>query len=194
MEQVLTVRRELVEEYIPEAGITAEAADRIVDIIINDHEFLPRDRAEEDPSHKQIIPYVVLCRGDKVFATRRLKKGGESRLHGLISLGVGGHINPEADGDGGDVLYRGMNREIEEEVYITKKSRPVPRGIINDDTNAVGSVHLGLFFTMEVDGEVSVRETEKLEGFWISRSELRDRAPEMETWSQLVVDTLEKLN
>ena len=193
MEQVLTVKRELVEKYLPKAGITAESAERIVDIIIENHEFIPRDIAEEDPSHKQVIPYVVLCRGNEVFATRRLKKGGESRLHGLISLGVGGHINPEADGEGDDVLYRGMNREIEEEVYITKKSKPVPRGIINDDTNAVGSVHIGLFFTMEVEGEVSVRETEKLEGFWLTRGELRSRAPEMETWSQLVLDTMERL-
>ncbi|MEG1686418.1 MAG: hypothetical protein RR276_00900, partial [Angelakisella sp.] len=60
------------------------------------HEFIPRPEAENDPTRKQIIPYVVLCRGSEVFATRRLNKGGEARLHGLLSLGIGGHINPEA--------------------------------------------------------------------------------------------------
>lgn len=187
MENVLTVKRKLIEAYIPQAGIAVDNTDNVVDIILSDHEFIPRPEAEMDPSHKQIIPYVVLCRGDEVFATRRLKKGGEARLHGLISLGVGGHINPEADGDGSDVLFRGMNREIDEEVDITTKGELIPRGMINDDGNEVGRVHLGLFFTMEVSGQVSVRETEKLEGFWIPKKDLVSLMEEMETWSQLVV-------
>lgn len=190
MEKVLTVKRELIEKYIPEAGISSENAEKVVDIIKNNPEFLPRPEAEEDPGHKQIIPYVVLCRGDEVFATRRLKKGGESRLHGLISLGVGGHINSEYDGSDSDILYHGMYREIEEEVNITHFGELVPRGLINDDTNEVGRVHLGMFFTLDVKGEVTVRETEKLEGFWIPRAQLASRAEEMETWSQLVVKTL----
>ncbi len=187
MENVLTVKRSLIEQYIPQAGITSENVDTVVNIILSNHEFLPRPEAEEDPSHKQIIPYVVLCRGDEVFATRRLNKGGESRLHGLISLGIGGHINPEADGDGSDVLYRGLRRELEEEVDITSYGNLVPRGMINDDTNEVGKVHLGMCFTMEVSGAVKVRETEKLEGLWLKRSQLAGMAEEMETWSQLVV-------
>lgn len=190
MEKVLTVKRGLVEKLLPQAGVTTLGVDKLVDIIISDHEFLPRAEAEDDPSHKQIIPYVLLCREDRIFATRRLKKGGEARLHGLISLGVGGHINPESDGDGEDVLYRGMNREIDEEVYITSRGELVPRGMINDDTNEVGQVHLGLLFTMEVEGEVTVRETEKLEGFWLSRSELAEKKDEMETWSQLAIQAL----
>ncbi|NLH01349.1 MAG: hypothetical protein GX488_05535, partial [Clostridiales bacterium] len=65
-----------------------------------------------------------------------------------------------------------------------------PRGIINDDTTEVGSVHLGLFYTLEADGEVTVRETEKLEGFWAKRSELDQLSGQMETWSQFVVPLL----
>lgn len=187
MENVLTVKRELVEQYIPQTGITTDNIGKVVDITIEHHEFIPRPEAENDPTHKQIIPYVVLCRGDEVFATRRLNKGGEKRLHGLISLGIGGHINPESDGDGSDVLYRGLKREVEEEVNITTQCALVPRGMINDDGNEVGKVHLGMFFTMEVEGEVTVRETEKLEGFWLPRAELASKAAEMETWSQLVV-------
>jgi len=132
----------------------------------------------------------VLCRGDEVFATRRLKKGGEARLHGLIALGVGGHINA---GDGApetDILYHGMNREIDEEVIIEKRGKLTPRGLINDEINEVSRVHLGLFFTLEVEGEVAVRETEKLEGFWLKRTDLAERAPELEGWSQLVAEAL----
>ena len=192
MENVLTVKRELISDLIPQKGITTENCGKLVDIILSDHEFLPRPDAENDPSHKQIIPYVVICRNDEVYVTRRLNKGGEKRLHGLLSIGVGGHINPEADGDGNDVLQRGMKREIDEEVDIENIVKMTPSGIINDDTNEVGSVHLGLFYTFEVIGNVSIRETEKLEGFWVLRSELKDLYDQMETWSQFVLQAILK--
>lgn len=190
MEQVLTVKRELIAHLIPHKGITTENSEEMVDIILKQHEFLPRTEAENDPTHKQIIPYVTLSRGEEVFVTRRLKKGGEARLHGLLSLGIGGHINPEADGNGSDVLFRGMQRELDEEVSIAHMGKMTPRGIINDDTQEVGSVHLGLFFSLEVEGEVSVRETEKLEGFWVKRSELPALSEQMETWSQFVIQAI----
>ena len=190
MENVLTVKRELIADYIPKSGITEKDCGKVVDIILNNHEFIPRPDAENDPSKKQVIPYVVLCEGDRVFVTRRLKKGNESRLHGLLSLGVGGHINPAEDGDDEDVLNRGMLREIHEEVNITNFGKLTPRGLINDDTNEVGSVHLGLFYTLDVTGEVTVRETEKLEGFWLERSKLSGKADEFESWSQLVISVL----
>ena len=192
MENVLTVKRELISKFIPEKGITTENCDRMVDIILGNYEFLPRPEAENDPSHKQIIPYVVICRGDEVFATRRLKKGNETRLHGLLSVGIGGHINPETDGNGEDVLSRGMDRELEEEVSIESRGKMTPRGIINDDTTEVGSVHLGLFFTLEVTGEVKVLETEKLEGCWIKRADMEGLSEQMETWSQFVTKALSK--
>ena len=190
MENVLTVKRELISGFIPQKGITTENCDRMVDIILSEHEFLSRPEAENDPSHKQIIPYVVIRKGDEVFVTRRLNKGGEKRLHGLLSIGVGGHINPENDGDNSDVLERGMKREIEEEVDIENMVKLTPRGIINDDTNEVGTVHLGLFYTLEVTGSVFVRETEKLEGFWVKQSELKELYDQMETWSQFVIQTI----
>lgn len=189
MENVLTVKRALIEKYLPEKGISAENSEAVVDIINENFEFIPRERAENDPTHKQIIPYVVICRKDEVFVTRRLKKGGESRLHGLLSLGVGGHINSECD-LGGNVLENGMRREIDEEVFIEKPGVLTARGMINDDQNEVGKVHLGLFYTMEAEGEVSVRETEKLEGFWVNRRELPEMESRMETWSQLVIPML----
>ena len=191
MENVLTVERRLIADLLPQEGITEDNCRKLVDIIINNYQFTPRQEAENDPSKKQIIPYVTLCRGDEVFYTRRLKKGGESRLHGLISLGIGGHINDISDGNGADVLARGLARELAEEVFIEKYGVLTPRGIINDDTNEVGSVHLGLFYTLEVQGEVFVREKDKLEGFWAKRSALASLREEMETWSQLVVNIIQ---
>src|SRR5690606_19791390 len=56
-----------------------------------------RGDAERDPDYKQPIPYCVLTRkgerGLEVFAYERLSGGGEARLHGKASIGVGGHMN-----------------------------------------------------------------------------------------------------
>ena len=65
-----------------------------------------------------------------------------------------------------------------------------PCGFINDDSNAVGSVHLGACFTLPVEGEVSVKETEKLEGLWMTKAELKDNYDSMETWTQIALEVL----
>lgn len=189
-EQVLVLKRDFINKYISgRNGLITEDREGIFAEFVAHHEFLPRPVAEESPEYKQLIPYVVLCRGEQVFVTRRLNKGGEKRLHGLLSIGIGGHINP-VDGEGEDVLMRALHREIDEEVEINRHSELIPRGFINDDSNAVGSVHLGACFTMEVSGEVKVRETEKLEGLWMTVSELIARKDSMETWSQIALEIL----
>ncbi len=188
-EQVLVVKREKIEQYIDgRNGLIRDNTEKLLDIIMNEHEFMPRPEAEERPDFKQIIPYVILLRGDKVFVTRRLNKGGEARLHGKISIGVGGHINP-ADEEG-NLLLRGLWREIHEEVALDKHGELVSRGFINDDTNSVGNVHLGACFTLSVEGDVSVRETEKLEGLWMTVPELKSNYDNMETWTQIALEVL----
>ena len=186
MEYVLSVKTELLEPYLTKNGLITGSERVITQLVLEHHEFLPRPQAEEDPSYRQVIPYIVICRGGEVFATRRLNKGGESRLHGLISLGVGGHIDRAEDGDGDDVLMRGLIRELREEVGMDDVGTLEFRGIINDASNDVGSVHLGFFYTLDTRGEVRVKETEKLEGMWLSRSQLPELLSSMETWSQIV--------
>jgi len=190
MEYVLSVKTALLAPYLTKNGLITGQEEAITRLILERHEFLPRPAAEEDPAYRQVIPYVVICRGEEVFATRRLNKGGEKRLHGLLSLGVGGHIDRLSDGDGADVLTRGLLRELDEEVFMENRGALRFRGVINDSSNAVGSVHLGLFYTLETAGAVAVRETEKLEGLWIPRSRLAELAEQMETWSQILVPEL----
>ena len=192
MEKVLVVKTEKLAKFISgRTGLLTEDREAMLDIIINEHEFIDRPAAEEDPSYKQIIPYVVLTRKGLVFATRRLNKGGESRLHGKVSIGIGGHINPVDETDRRSVLMKGLERELDEEVYIRHRGELVPQGFINDDGNGVGAVHLGLCFSMEVEGEVSVKETEKLSGGWMSLQELRGEFDNMETWSQIALAVAE---
>lgn len=192
MEKVLVVKTEKLAKFISgKTGLLRDDREEMLDIIVNHHEFISRPAAEEDPSYKQIIPYVVLTQKGRVFTTRRLNKGGESRLHGKLSIGIGGHINPVDETDRRSVLMKGLERELEEEVYIQHRGELVPQGFINDDGNGVGAVHLGLCFSMEVEGEVSVKEAEKLSGAWMSLQELKEEYDNMETWSQIALAVAE---
>lgn len=189
MENVLVVPTASLGDITARNGLITGREQTVLDLIRSEGSFLARPVAEESPEYRQIIPYVAIVRGDEVFATRRLPKGGESRLHGLMSLGVGGHIN-EIDQTDGQWLMNCLRREIEEEVDIADFGTLTLRGLINDSSNAVGNVHLGFFFTLTTSGDVFVRETEKLTGGFVPMEELPDRTDNMETWSRIVTDEL----
>ena len=190
-ESILVVKTELLNGYIKgKNGLIRGCDKERLAVVDSEHEFRPRPEMEEDPSYRQIIPYVVLTRGDEVLVLRRLKKGGEKRLHGLLSIGVGGHINPVDEAGRGEVLMRGLRREVSEEVEIESELSLEPVGVINEETNEVGSVHLGFMFRMEVSGEVRVRETEKLEGLWVKKSELASLREQMEGWSKIAMEAI----
>jgi len=160
--------------------------------------FVERRHAERDPALKQVIPYALLDRGGDLFLMRRLPRGGEARLHGKLSVGVGGHVNPvDGAADALDALDAALRREVAEEVAIEGTTEAAPVGILNDDATAVGAVHFGLVYRVAVAGEVRVRERDALEGAFSSREEVlarlareRDR---FETWSALLLDRLDAL-
>ncbi len=152
--------------------------------------YLPRPAAEDDPTHKQLIPYVVVRDGAQVFFMERTRAGGDPRLHLKGSLGVGGHLNPVDDGD--DPLMDGLRREWREELDAGFQPDFRLAGFLNDDGNAVGAVHLGVVFTVQADGApVSVRERDKLSGRFVELSEVRAAWDRLETWSQLTLEWLE---
>ncbi len=190
-EKILVVKRACLADYLRTNGLITTNCDEIISIIKDNFEFIDRDDAENDPSYKQIIPYVALVFGDKVFTTQRLNKGTEERLHGLLSIGIGGHIN-KGDLDGAeDPLTEGMLRELKEEVLIKRPGCLIPIGLINDDSNEVGSVHLGLFFKIEVGEDVEVIEKEKLLGKWYKIPELKNlEKGRMETWAEIGIKAL----
>jgi predicted NUDIX family phosphoesterase len=151
--------------------------------------YLDRPDAEADSSMKQLIPYVVVRDGTDVFLMRRTNAGGDARLHGKASIGVGGHLNPVDDGD--DPLMTGLDREWAEELDADFEPTFELRGFLNDDTNDVGAVHLGVVFEVQAAGRpVAVREHEKLSGSFLAPTELGEAYDQLETWSRLVVDAL----
>jgi len=161
----------------------------LLDRIYECGHFADRARVEEDPSLKQIIPYAVVVRDDDVFRFRR-RGGGERRLIGLASVGVGGHVNPP---DAGDVILDALERELTEELYLPDERHVELLGLLNDDTTPVGSVHLGVVARVTVgEGDVRVREADAMEGRFLRRDALlAEHATEraaFETWSALLLD------
>lgn len=150
--------------------------------------FRPRSEVEEDPSLKQIIPYVVFRSGDSVFCYTRGKSQGETRLHRLRSLGVGGHV-AEEDADGRatlDAYEMALRRELDEEVAVDSEGTIRRVGLINDDSTPVGQVHLGVVHLYDLARPaVTPREDGLAEPGFVPIADLRDQAERFETWSQI---------
>jgi len=165
--------------------------------------FVERPYAERSPHLKQIIPYTLVVaedpvEGPRVLCVRRLPQGGEQRLVGKLSIGIGGHINP-IDG-ATNVIATGTERELDEELFLSGKTRLQAVGLINDDSNPVGAVHVGLVQIMFVaageDQDVRVREEDVLEGTLVPPSELArqlDGGGNFETWSRMLVERIDEL-
>lgn len=172
------------------------APERVIDFIEQNSEFILRYNAEYNPDYRQPIPYVLINVKDKYFATQRLAGSGEARLVEQISLGVGGHINPEdviVKGVGDNTVENAVWREINEEIILPKCGIDIEFiGIINDMNNSVSRDHLGLLFIAKLfleDGqEVKVKEVDKLKGIYCSSGELKESKDRLESWSQIVYD------
>ncbi|MCA1572391.1 MAG: NUDIX domain-containing protein [Chloroflexi bacterium] len=151
--------------------------------------YRARPIAEEDPSHKQLIPYVVVRDGERIFLMHRTDAGGDARLHGKASIGVGGHLNPVDEGE--DALLAGLRREWDEELEVGWEPEFRLVGLLNDDSNPVGAVHLGVVFVVEAAGRpVAVREHDKLVGDFVDAAAVVEAWDRLETWSQLVASGL----
>jgi predicted NUDIX family phosphoesterase len=155
--------------------------------------FVPRGPAEKDPSKKQVIPYVVLGAEGKVYSYARGKAGAEARLHARRSIGSGGHINPC---DVGETLVatirHAAGRELHEELGVVNMAAfrgDKFIGLVNDDSDDVGRVHVGVCFLAELyTADVEPREAAISDGRWCTIEELRADRDRYESWSQIVID------
>ena len=152
--------------------------------------FLPRPDMENDPSFKQIIPYVIFRCRDRVFSYTRGTSQGEARLHAKRSIGVGGHVD-EADADGRatlDAYEAALVRELDEEIVLGSIGTILRVGLINDDSTPVGRVHLGVVHVCDLDRpEVTPREDGLADARFVAIEELRGDLDQLETWSQIAL-------
>ena len=197
-ESVLVIKPELFDEIGTFQGISTEI-DKYLPVFLNpsNNFFIHRELAEDDPTHKQIIPYAIFKHGDKFLRYLRGKKSGEQRLASKSSIGIGGHINQDDFNSSSlekDTYLTGIEREINEELIINCDYNNLPIALINDDSNDVGQVHLGVvhLFDLESDqveaGEANIENLE-----FLSSEDLLREKDNLESWSQICVDHLDEI-
>ena len=200
-EQVLIVERKVLEQAGMFKGLTFDVA-RYLRALFEPGvlRFMPRSKAEADPAHKQLIPYVIMSYAGKYLTYVRGRRAGETRLVGNRSIGIGGHINPADDmplfnADFYETTYRNaVEREVAEEVSVEANHTDSIVALLNDDSNEVGSVHLGVVHHWILDSPlVSKREQMITQMAFMSLAELHKLRDTMETWSQICLDNLDVL-
>lgn len=162
--------------------------------VLSEYEVKRRGDMEEDPTFKQLISYCLLeNEKGELLVYERLSGGGEERLHGQSSIGVGGHMNDVVGADSiNEVLRVNAQRELEEEVGLAKEDSQNMEylGFINDDNNEVGKVHMGVVFKITVStSDVEAKETDTLRIKWVEKGSI-ESYDDFETWSALILQDL----
>lgn len=197
-ENVLVVPTELFHRLGHFQGFTADINRYLGELLSpKNTSYRPRGEMEEDPSFKQLIPYVIFRHRNaagqiSVFQYTRGKGQGEGRLHSKRSVGIGGHISIDDRTSDDAVPYaEGMRRELEEEIAIDTPYTEQCVGLINDDETPVGRVHLGVVHLFDVEQPaVHPREKDILETGFRPVSELLANLEGFETWSQICLRAL----
>ena len=197
-EHVLVVPRSLFDEIGAFQGFCADVERYLPSFLHPENNFfLARDDAEDDPSHKQIIPYAIFRHDDRILRYVRGKKSGEQRLASKASVGIGGHINQDDAHQASlekDTYMTGVEREIDEELTLGGSYTQRVVALINDDSNDVGQVHLGVVHVFDLDvADVAPGEANILDLEFLSRDELLAERERLETWSQICVDHLDAI-
>ena len=155
------------------------------------YEVKRRGDMEEDPNYKQLIGYVLLkdeVTGE-VLVYKRLVGGGEARLHGKVSVGIGGHMNEVEGKTIFEMLKINAARELNEEVGVSEEDALNNLhfiGLINDDKTEVGQVHVGVVYECKVDKQrVEVKEDDTLVIKWMTGEEAKAEE-NYETWSEFL--------
>lgn len=187
-EQILVVRVSELFKNGRWQGLWRNPEPSFFDNIFTQRLFIPRAAAENDPTYKQIIPYLVFRHEDSLFLMQRQAKTRETRLQSRFSLGIGGHIR-ETDIIGTDIAGW-AKREFEEEVAYNGTFTIKPLGALNDDSNEVGMVHLGIVYLLEGDSpNINVKE-ELASGKLLPIAECEHFYHRMEEWSRIVYTAL----
>lgn len=195
-ERVLCFERKLLEELGVFQGLSLDVEKYLPALTASAHlVYRNRSEAETNPQFKQLIPYVlILCNG-RILRYRRGKGGQEKRLHGLYSVGIGGHISDEDHGLFSSPVgyHEGMRREIMEEVAV-EEAKDAAVAVINDDSTDVGRVHFGVVHVMQVGSESVVGGRSGILGpEFIAVGEAMQNLSSYESWSSFCLEKLDVL-
>lgn len=187
-EHILVVKRTDLFQSVPAwQGLCFAYYAEIMSVVLAKRQFILREQAENDDTYKQVIPYVVLRHADSLFVVQRRKTSSEQRLAGLLSLGIGGHIRVS------DVVndhpLDWAQRELSEEISGIHVEQSAFLGFINDDTNAVGRVHFGIVYLIDLSHRMIAINSELKHGQWLPVSTM-STLDHFEPWSQLVLSVM----
>ncbi len=197
-EMILVVRRDVFDAIGSFQGLNFNVERYLPQLLARQNNFfMIRSEAEKSPQFKQIIPYALLVHEDKVLHYVRGKKAGEQRLVSKGSIGIGGHMN---DADEGlfaldfDAYQAGVQREVNEELKVNTSYQNSVVALLNDDSNEVGQVHLGVvhIFRLETPS-VEKREAMITEMEFLTVEQLQAKKDSLESWSQICVTHLAAL-
>ncbi len=187
-EMILVVERALFDELGAFQGMKFEV-DGYLEKLLDpaNQKFIRRGDAENDPSLKQLIPYCIIHSGSRVLRYTRGTGGGEDRLHAKQSIGVGGHINDQDHAADGSTYETAVARELREELVLPESFGNSIVALLNDDSNPVGQVHLGVVHRISLDGTEGVMAAEDdiaaIE--WVAAADLAAASDRLESWSAI---------
>lgn len=163
----------------------------------------PRGRLEEDPRFRQIIPYVIVRQRGKIVTYIRGASGGEGRLHGKLSIGLGGHIDLadvhhfDSRIDLDATLDDAARRELEEEANLADffYSETKWVGLLTCNATDVDKVHIGVVGIRDIepmnDKSVVLTAEDSQEGLALmTPAELEAETSRLENWTRLCLPFL----
>lgn len=176
-----------------EVWVSAELKSK--DVVI-----MQRALLEKNTTFRQYIPYAMIKCGEKYGVYRRTSEGNESRLHGLVSMGFGGHIDLSDAVLEDNVLNikktiaDAARRELEEELVLGEDNSILSitqyDEMIASSSSFVDAVHLGVVMVIEVENE-SVRSGEsQIDWLGFKTLEEINAFPEKESWTGIILNRL----
>lgn len=192
-EFVMVIKTNLLDKLGPFQGLKFNI-EGYLESIHAEHSFIERKDAENNFSYKQIIPYVIINNNQLIVSYMRGELAGEKRLRNLYSIGIGGHVSLTDQKLGNDPLYEARHREVKEEVVIKSNFSERAVALINDDSNDVGRVHLGVVYIFKLE-EPKVDKNEESINYieFVSTVELKKRIHRYENWSQICIKNINKI-
>ena len=158
--------------------------------------FLRRGDLEEDPSYKQAIPYVCVIHGKRLLVYERAsdtQHAHESRLHGLVSIGVGGHVDVDDGKEPKHAILNALRRELHEEIG-THADMCELIGYINLEDTSVSKVHFGLLYLAHTSGTVRKgAEFSAMEFLSLEECDRRFAEAQVEEWSRIAYEQIRDL-
>ncbi len=197
MPHILTIPRHQAPKLPVSGCITTDVLD-----FLHPPLWQARANVEHDERYLQAVVYLLLFNtAGQVWCYQRV--GGDARLDGRCSCGVGGHVDQQDAQDAQDAsqpfnavttLHQTLLRELGEELQMTPADLRDVRlcGLIYEGLSAVGRVHLGVLYTAVWCGahDPEPQPNEKLASLGFVDLEDICAQPRFELWSRLAAQYL----